>query len=74
MRDETVPKKVVAADEEVDSMQLSGPERRLITNFRATKDSAREMLIDLSEHYRRTLPAKRIELRLLQPGEPVIRG
>lgn len=56
---------VVSADE----FQLNARERRLIDNFRAMKGSAKEMLVDLSEQYKRTLPASPVKLTLLRSGE-----
>lgn len=52
-----------------DDFQLTSSERRLIQNFRAMKGTARDMMLDLSEQYRRTLPAVPVSLRLLRTGE-----
>ena len=69
MREEIAPTGVATLRSYDDELQLSSRERRLLTNFRQMKESAREMLVDLSDQYRRTLPEKRAELRLLRPGE-----
>lgn len=69
MREEIAPTVRVVTHNDIDDLRLSGRERRLIDNFREMKESARDMLVDLSDQYRRTLPAKRVELRLLRPGD-----
>jgi hypothetical protein len=57
MSDEKMPQPVATTDNDMDGLQLSGRERRLISNYRAMKASAQEMLFALSEQYRCTLPA-----------------
>jgi hypothetical protein len=47
------------------ALQLTDEERQLINNFRAMKSCAKEMLVDLSSEYRRTLPAVRVHLTLV---------
>jgi hypothetical protein len=69
MHDEVAPKLVVASKNDNDEFQLSSRERVLIRNFRAMKGSARDMLVDLSEQYKRTLPAEPVKLRLLGTRE-----
>lgn len=66
MLDETVPRVVATAKIDNDGFQLTGRELRLIRNFRAVKPGAQEMLLDLSEQYKRTLPATPPVLRLLR--------
>lgn len=56
------------ADEHDEELELSDSERRLIDNVRMMKESAQEMLLDLSEQYRRTLPMRRVELRVVGPS------
>lgn len=69
MSDEVAPKLVVTPKNDNDEFQLSSREQVLIRNFRAMKGSARDMLVDLSEQYRRTLPAAPTKLRLLGARE-----
>lgn len=64
MIDETVPNLAVVASNN-DEHQLTAREQRLIRNFRAVKGGAQEMLLDLSDQYKRTLPAERVKLELL---------
>lgn len=64
MVDETVPSMTVAVSND-DEYQLTARERSLIRNFRTLKGGAQEMLLDLSEQYKRTLPAERAKLKLL---------
>lgn len=64
MVDETVPSIAVAISNG-DEFQLTARERRLILNFRALKGGAQVMLLDLTEQYKRTLPAERAKLKLL---------
>lgn len=66
MPDETMPNMVLVAENDNDDFQLTPRERRLISNFRATKWSAQEMLVDLSEQYMRTLPAVPVKLALVR--------
>lgn len=57
MSDEMMPKPVNAIKNDNDDFQLTARERRLISNFRAVRPSAQDMLFDLSEQYKYTLPA-----------------
>ena len=70
MPDKTVPTISIAAANE-DEFQLDARERKLIRNFRAMKSSAKEMLVDLSEQYKRTLPATPTKLCLVGATEKV---
>jgi hypothetical protein len=69
MLDETKLEVAIAPKSDNDRCQLSSQERVLIRNFRAMKSGAQDMLCDLSEQYRRTLPATPVDLRLLRSGE-----
>ena len=66
MLDETVPMMTLARKTDDAEFQLSSREQILIRNLRAMKSSAGDMLVDLSEQYVRTLPAKPVKLRLLR--------
>jgi hypothetical protein len=68
MLDKTTPQMRIAASVE-DEFHLDAREQRLIRNFRAAKESAKEMLVDLSDQYKRTLPAARVKLQLLRPAK-----
>lgn len=57
MSDEMMPKPVNLTKNDNDNFQLTARERRLISNFRAVRASAQNMLFDLSEQYKYTLPA-----------------
>jgi hypothetical protein len=46
-------------------LQLTGVERQLIANFRATAACAKDMLVDLSHEYARTLPAAPVRLSIV---------
>jgi hypothetical protein len=65
MSDETMPKLVLAAENDNDEFQLTVQERRLVSNFRAMKRSAQSVFVEMSESYRRTTPAEAIKLQLL---------
>jgi hypothetical protein len=54
----TTPAKII------DGQGLTSQERQLIANFRATKTSARQFLVDMSAEYKRTLPAEPVRLTL----------
>lgn len=72
MVDETAPSLAVAIKYHNPEFQLTNKELRLIRNFRAMKESAKDMLVDLSEQYRRTLPAEPVRLRLLRSDKTVV--
>jgi hypothetical protein len=69
MKNDTARKAPLTIISEHDDLHLTAKERRLILNFRATKVSAKEMLLDLSDQYKRTLPAEPVKLRLLGSGK-----
>ncbi len=68
MADDTTSGGAAVEDQLGAYVHLSGSEQRLIANYRHMKDSAQEMLLDLSAQYRRTLPATPVRLRLLRAG------
>lgn len=69
MLDDTTPMLGLVPKTDNDDFHLTNGERRLVRNFRAMKGSAQEMMLDLSEQYRRTLPAAPVKLRLLGSGK-----
>lgn len=69
MVDETVPSLAVVTRHQSSDFQLTSKEMRLIRNFRSLKESAKDMLVDLSDQYCRTLPAEPVRLKLLRSGE-----
>lgn len=69
MQEDIVRKVPLAVICEYGDLQLTAKERHLIMNFRAMKVSAKDMLLDLSDQYKRTLPAAPVELRLLRSGK-----
>jgi hypothetical protein len=64
--DETVPTMAAVPKGDNEEFHLTGQELRLIRNFRALKAGARDMLVDLSEQYKRTLPAEAPSLQLVR--------
>lgn len=66
MMDETVPTMAAVPKGDSEEFQLTDQELRLIRNFRALKAGARDMLVDLSEQYKRTLPAEAPSLQLVR--------
>lgn len=71
MLDEIAPKVVVVSKSDNDEFQLTVRERALLQNFRAMRESAKVMIVDLSEQYRRTLPAAATKLLLVGASEKV---
>jgi hypothetical protein len=69
MQDDTIRKAPLVVVSDNDELQLTANERRLLLNFRAVRTSAKEMLLDLSDQYARTLPAAPVGLRLLGPAK-----
>jgi hypothetical protein len=69
MVEKTVLEVAIAPKTDNIDFQLTVQELRLIRNFRTLKVGAKEMLVDLSEQYTRTLPADRPDLRLVRPTE-----
>lgn len=65
MPDETMPTLAIATKNDNDDFQLTWRERKLISNFRAMKRSAQDAMVDLSEQYKRTLPAAPVKLALV---------
>lgn len=65
MPNEMTPKLVVATKNENNDFQLTSQERRLIANFRAMRKGAQSMFVEMSEQYKRTLPAEPVKLQLL---------
>ncbi len=65
MPDEMMPNVVLAAENHSDEFQLTGREQKLISNFRAMKKVAQDAMVDLSEQYKRTLPAVPTKLTLV---------
>lgn len=69
MQDDIVRKSLLVVAADNDELLLSAAERRLILNFRAVRGGAKDMLLDLSDQYARTLPAASVSLRLLGPAK-----
>lgn len=69
MLDDTAPTLGLVVKADNNDFPLTSGERRLVCNFRAMKGTAQEMMLDLSEQYRRTLPAVPVKLRLLGAGK-----
>jgi hypothetical protein len=46
-------------------VQLTARERQLINNFRALAPCAKDLMLDLSAEYKRTLPAAPVKLTLM---------
>ena len=69
MLDEIVSKLGVVPKTDSEDFPLTSRERRLVRNFRAMKSTAQEMLLDLSDQYKRTLPAAPVKLQLLRSGK-----
>lgn len=65
MPDETMPKLVLAAENDNDDFQLTSQERRLVSNFRAMRRSAQCVFVEMSENFKRTTPAEPVKLQLL---------
>jgi hypothetical protein len=65
MPDETMPTLVIATENDNDEFQLTSQERRLLSNFRSMKRSAQSVFIEMSENFKRTIPAEPVKLRLL---------
>lgn len=59
MPDEMMPAAVVPNMNDNADFQLTGLERRLVSNFRAMKRSAQETFVDISEEFALALPATR---------------
>jgi hypothetical protein len=57
MPDKMTPESLAADGDDNDSFPLTVREKRFISNYRAMRVTAQEMLFNLSEQYRYTLPA-----------------
>lgn len=64
---EDLPYTYVTATPTSNDQVLSAQELRVIKNMRIMKPVARQMILDVSTEYARTLPVSRPELRLVDP-------
>jgi hypothetical protein len=71
MLEEMMPTVALAVQNDDANFQLTDGERKLISNFRAMKRVAQDAMVDLSEQYKRTLPALPVKLTLVCMADSV---